>query len=951
MYRILIILLFVLSNPLFGQVADPAGKKPSIGAIYWGMWNSYGFGNPAVTEVTLNPPQYRDRVPFFGRESTERVVEYIGPPQSTRHSATTSLKINGDQQWVVDQEIKYAVDAGIDYFAYIYYGKNHYSHRLYKTSNVAEKQKLKMAWIIGFLNEFDIPDLVSDMDKDFYQTVLNDRPVLYFLKFGEDCLEVANFLDRVKEEYVKQFPSSPLPYVVILNDGNPDAHYCNHLGKYYADAFGAYVSLNGGSLGDHSYEYIRDKEIDSWRWGDISGAGQKRVLWMSLGFDRRPRIDYPVPWERTPEGTADPGNSRNWAGNATPVQIEEQLQRAVKFVNENPQTCETQSILLYAWNEHDEGGWISPTIVPGTNSINSAHLRAVKKGLTTTSPCSTVLSTPYLSHTTPLSVKEGERTTITANCETGSPVWNTGLQGKDMVLDNPVNTTYQVKCKTLTCESEELFIDINVISECSEIAFDANLYDIKPQDAVSPTFNKNFEGKSMIMNGVNFTDIFKGGIGSLSGTELTFDLGFNHGYGFLTGVVGLDQTSNCKDSKVKFYLRDKVSMDFLFTSKEISFDTLGNTLLDTFKIDVRKIRYLRMDTQDMDGEKGCALVNWSLLKLECPPDCEADSPPVLVATPKIIKEGESVTIEASCEVGEVVWEDGIREKVRIFSPRKTTSYSARCITFGCDGSPLSDPLEVKVNVNCDLPHHVNYYKSLSTDSSVVNIGKNGNGDPLRLIDGNGEVVEYDRGFGSLGVGDIHFDLTEKREFRYFKVRVGIDPSDTCAGPVRFRVFNMIEKEDMLTSPVIYPVGKGTPNYYDMEVLLDWMLWFNLQILPENPEDSCGLFNWIDPRYECYSNNQIINPDDPLLSLSEDFTFNVETYPNPSSGSVRVKVLGVLAKESEMKLVDNLGRVHHQRHLKHDNDEKEVLIENIESGKYILSVTNKGRIVSKAVVVY
>lgn len=951
MFRILIIFLFVVTNSLFGQGVETGVKKPLVGAIYWGMWNSYGFGNPAVTEVTLNPPQYRDRVPFFGRESTEQVVEYTGPPLATRYSATTSLKINGDQQWAVDQEIKYAVEAGIDYFSYIYYGKNHYAHRLYKTSNVAEKEKLKLAWIIGFLNELDIPDMVSDMGNGYYQTVLNNRPILYFLRFHEDCSEVAFFLEKVRAEYRKQFPDSPLPYVVILNDGNPNTHFCNQLGTYYADAFSAYASANGSSIGNHSYQYIRDQEIAAWKSGDVSSGGQKRVLWMSLGFDRRPRIDFPVPWERTPEGAAGPGNSVNWTVNATPIQIEEQLKRAVKFVNENPQTCETQSILLYAWNEHDEGGWISPTIIPGTNQINSTHMRAVKKGLMNVPACSTLLAAPYLSHATPLNVKEGERTVITANCETGSAVWSTGLEGKDLILDNPVNTTYQVRCKTLACESNELFIDINVVSECSEIPFQADLYETNPQNATPPTFNSNFEGKPMVMNGVNFTDIFKGGVGSLAGTELTFDLGLNHGYGFLTGIVGLDQTSDCKDSKVKFDLRNDVSMDFLFTSKDIFFDTTGNSQLDTFKIDIRKIRYLRMDSQAIEGKKGCALVNWSLLKLECPPDCEADLPPVLVASPKTIKEGESVEIKASCEVGEVVWADGAREEVRTFSPSRTTSYTARCKTFGCDGSLLSVPLEVKVNVNCDLPHHVNYYKSLSTDSSIVNIGKNGNGDSLRLIDSTGNISEYDKGFGTQGIVDIHFDLTEKRDFNYFKVRVGIDPSDTCAGPVRFRIFDMVAKQDMLTTPVIYPIGKGTPNFYDMELSIEWMLWLNLQVLPEIPGDSCGLFNWIDPRYECYSDFNAINPDDPILSLHEDFTFNVETYPNPSNGSLRVKVLGVLAQESEVKLIDNLGSVHYQRHFKHDNGREELLIENIESGKYILSVSNNGKIVSKTVVVY
>lgn len=944
MIRFLLLFLLFCTH---AQAQINQQKKPSVGAIYWGMWNSYGFGNAAITEVTLNPTQYRNRVPFFGRESSERIIEYVGPPGESRYSATTSLRINADQQWAIDQEIKYAVEAGIDYFAYIYYGKNHYAHRLYKSSSIKEKEKLKLAWIIGFMNPLDIPDMVSDMGKDFYHKVLNNRPILYFIKFDEDCSEVSDFLEKVKNEYRKQFPSSAPPYVVILNDGNPLAHYCNKTEKYYADAFSAYTSANGSSIGIHSYEYIRDKELQSWGGADISAGGQKRVLWMSFGFDRRPRIDFPVPWERTPEGNADPGNSVNWAGNATPAQIEEQIKKAVEFINNNPITCETQSLLLYAWNEHDEGGWISPTIFPGTNEINKAHMNAVKRGLNLASQCNTPINAPYLNHETPLVLQKGERTTITANCETGTPVWSTGFEGKDLILNNPESTTYHVKCKLNSCESNERFVDISVKSVCSVSPFAGTLFDLKGQNPVPPKIGENFNGKPMTMNGVNFTEIFKGGVGSVSGTGLTFDLGLNHGYGFLTGVVGLDQQSACKNSKVKFYLRDEISMDFLFTSKEISFDVSGNTRLDTFKIDIRNIRYLRMDTDAIEGENGCALTNWSLLKLECPPDCEADKPPVLSATPKEITEGESVKIDATCSVGEVYWPDGNKEKSRTFSPTRTTSYTARCRTFGCEGSLFTAPLSVKVNVNCKIPHYINYYKTISPASSIVNIGKNGLGNPLRLVDTTGEAVTYTNGFGSSGVTDIHFDLTEKREFSFFKVRVGIDPSDVCAGPVRFRIMDMVEKRDMLTSPVIYPVGKGTPNHYDMELPLAWMLWFNLQVIPENPKDSCGLYNWVNPRFECFS-----DIEEAVLSSSESINFDIETYPNPSQGYLQVRIYGIAGVEYNLRLTDVSGREILTKNSKISHGKiHELTLEKLKPGKYVLSVYNNGKTVSKSVVVY
>ena len=46
---------------------------------------------------------------------------------------------------------------------------------------------------------------------------------------------------------------------------------------------------------------------------------------------------------------------------AKPEEIAQHLQRAVQFVDANPDVCEVRAIIIYAWNEHDEGGWLVPT--------------------------------------------------------------------------------------------------------------------------------------------------------------------------------------------------------------------------------------------------------------------------------------------------------------------------------------------------------------------------------------------------------------------------------------------------------------------------------------------------------------------------------------------------------------------------------------------------------------
>jgi|GEM_PF-2117586 len=914
---------------------NAGGGKPLVGAIYWGVWDSYGYGNPAQTEITLSPPQYRYRIPFFGRESTERVVSYYAPPGNTRYTDTTPLRINGDKQWVIDQEIKYAVNAGIDYFAYVYYGKYHYSHRLYKSSKVPEKEKLKLAWIIAPLNHEEVEDVVEDMGRDYYQKVMDGRPLLYYIMENNDCIYVRDFLKRLREEYRVQHPSKPQPYIVILKDAYHLGHYCPATNEYFADAFSAYTSIHGGSLRDHSYEYIRDHEIKGWANGDLGPSGQKRIIWMSLGHDRRPRIDFPVSWERTPEGYPDPRSSLNWAVSATPSQVTGQLKRAMQFIHDHPESCETQSLLIYAWNEHDEGGWISPTIIPGTNEINRTNLLAVKKALNPDN-CTGDIPAPLLSHESPVSIAKGESLTLTATCVSGTPVWSNGLQNTNLRVTDTKNTTYQVKCVTGACESNERFIDVKIIEACETKPFTAPLFTILPENAPLPKYNSNHLGEPMRMNGINFTDIDESGIGVLSGTGLTFDLGEEHGYGFLTGVVGIDDKTGCKDKRTRFFLRDWTSMDFLHSSPEIFFDASGKSNLDTFKIDIRNIRYLRMDTHTENMDSPCVLGNWSLLKLECPPDCSEDVPPILKADRTEIMEGESVTLTATCPSGILSWSDGVSDSIRVVSPARTTSYTARCKTFGCDGSPNAKPLGITVGVNCAISNSVDYYKIVS-DPSKIKIGRSISGDKIRLLDSLGNVKEYSKGFSVSGPMNIHFDLDQKREFKYFKVTVGIDLADSCAQPVRFRIMNMIEMEDLLTTPLIYPPGKGYPNSYDMEVPVSWMQWFNLEVLLTDSTDSCGIYNWANPRYECYSDRQ------EILLPNETEELAVTPFPNPSDGRFTLLFGTLLSGEYKLTLTDISGRkVMETTRMTADTQRLEVNAGHLDAGVYFISVKNRER---------
>ena len=59
---------------------------------------------------------------------------------------------------------------------------------------------------------------------------------------------------------------------------------------------------------------------------------------------------------------------------ATPEEFTRHIQRGIDFVRTHPKECEAQSLLVYSWDECDEGGGILPT----HGDPGGAYLRALK---------------------------------------------------------------------------------------------------------------------------------------------------------------------------------------------------------------------------------------------------------------------------------------------------------------------------------------------------------------------------------------------------------------------------------------------------------------------------------------------------------------------------------------------------------------------------------------------
>lgn len=308
-------------------------RRPVVGAIRWDAWT----GGPITRQVerTLGPQKYHARLPWF--------AEVIGE---------NHVRIDGGRQTVMDREIELAANSGLDYWAFLAYPESSpMSEALKQYLRSSKRRRINFCLILH--NALLVSDeqwpkelerLIALLKQPEYQTVLDGRPLVY--AFSGKRFPFARF-----SEFLTAAESTGLsPYSVFMG-WNPPDDFKSVAGRGF-DAVSAYAK--SGSQTEFR-ELSRSVEQSYWR-----AAAEAQVPYVPLvttGWDKRPRQDNPVSWE----GDHDYHKQRVFPSTATPEEIAAHLSRAVKFLKEHPTICISQTVIIYAWNEYDEGGWIAPT--------------------------------------------------------------------------------------------------------------------------------------------------------------------------------------------------------------------------------------------------------------------------------------------------------------------------------------------------------------------------------------------------------------------------------------------------------------------------------------------------------------------------------------------------------------------------------------------------------------
>ena len=342
------------------SAAKASEQRPLVGAIRWDAWYA---PNSSVTEAvreSLAPAEYNWRLPFFARKQNDASIIF---PEAT--------------QAEIDLEIAQARFSGIDFWAFVAYDKidpmSLALHYYLASSKPGSSLRFCMFTELGRWGTADrISPLVDEhielMRQSKYVKVLGNRP-LYFLGFISKQIVNDRWGGPLRlRTAIKEFRRKSVhagvgnPFIVLAGPLNELSTW-SVLG---GDAVGEYAISKEVTAGKYA-ELTRVAEMG---WNTLLRARLPVVPTVMAGWDRRPRIAHPVPWEKTQK----PGvGIDRYFDTPRPNQLASHLSRALHWIKSQPAKSQAPAALIYAWNENDEGGWLVPTKPCDTSRIQVLH--------------------------------------------------------------------------------------------------------------------------------------------------------------------------------------------------------------------------------------------------------------------------------------------------------------------------------------------------------------------------------------------------------------------------------------------------------------------------------------------------------------------------------------------------------------------------------------------------
>ncbi|WP_101689095.1 glycoside hydrolase family 99-like domain-containing protein [Dysgonomonas massiliensis] len=348
------------SNSIHLDKNEPSiPKRIKVGAYYFGGW-------AGINALSEHPDEQ-----IWAKDAPNALTRKMYYDFSDREP---KWGWRDDSIKIMEQQIDLAADNGIDFFMFCWYWcddkksinpKKIDSHSLHSCIDLymkaSNRKRIKFgilianhqgAEIIGSENWSETVRYLSKYFKDEQYIKIDYRP--YVAIFN------ANGLDQEGRDAMQQTAiSMGIDSLSIVACGStPNSKKYEYRTHYNAIPV-------GDNNGQPERDYDELVQITEQEW---VVTNQPYIPSVSVGWD-------PRPWqENSDDGLAD--NTGYYYVNNTPQKFKQSLLRAAEWVEANPQaTVKEKMVMIYAWNELGEGGFL----VPNENNKNGQHLKMIKE--------------------------------------------------------------------------------------------------------------------------------------------------------------------------------------------------------------------------------------------------------------------------------------------------------------------------------------------------------------------------------------------------------------------------------------------------------------------------------------------------------------------------------------------------------------------------------------------
>ncbi len=333
-------------------------NRTTIGAIRWDAgWVGDVSPISKYTQLQLSPEKFRFRTPFFAT---------IHKPDSITITTT---------QETMDQEIAYAKNAGIDYWLTSWYPNGSgFDIPLDLHLSSTHKEDVKFAYIFHSSNwqyvKNEFPLTMNRMKLSNYMKI-DGKPLAFLMHNTWTLADINQLKNEAKKAGI------PGIYLVIMEWTGPTA--IEKCSSYGAQASSAYCNWGDGGI-----SYSEMAAATENKWDTYKSPSFGFIPFVTTGWDPRPIIEY---YHGLPE--ADSISISKWypkpaedhyVQTATANQVAAHLKAGLDWVKNNPLYSKPKTVIVYAWNECSEGGFIIPVAETDSSAINygTKRLDAIK---------------------------------------------------------------------------------------------------------------------------------------------------------------------------------------------------------------------------------------------------------------------------------------------------------------------------------------------------------------------------------------------------------------------------------------------------------------------------------------------------------------------------------------------------------------------------------------------